>query len=198
MKTDIVVVGASSGGVDALQQFAHGLPADLPAAVFVVLHMLPWISSSLPEILSAAGPLPAGHPQSGQRFEPGRIYVAPPDRHLLLEDDRVMLWRGPKENRHRPAVNALFRSAAVAHRGRVAGVVLTGALDDGSTGLWWVKRFGGVAIVQDPEEARCPEMPQSALEHVNVDYVERVARMGRLLSRLTNGAGLTSMKQDKE
>ncbi|HEY1341565.1 MAG TPA: chemotaxis protein CheB, partial [Bryobacteraceae bacterium] len=139
MKPDIVVVGASSGGVEALQQFAGGLPRDFPAAVFVVLHLLPWAPSLLPDILSRAGPLTAMHAENDQPIEPGRIYVAPPDRHLLVEEDRMALWRGPKENLHRPAVNALFRSAAVAHRERVVGIVMSGALDDGSAGLWWIK-----------------------------------------------------------
>jgi two-component system chemotaxis response regulator CheB len=129
--------------------------------------------------------LPALHPAGGQAIDCGTIYVAPPDYHLLLERDRVDLWRGPKENRHRPAVNALFRSAAVAFGNRVIGVVLSGLLDDGAAGLWWIKRFGGIAVVQDPEDAQSPEMPAAALEHVKVDYVLPASEIGPLLAKLT-------------
>ncbi len=115
------------------------------------------------------------------------IYVAPPDVHLLVEDGRIDLWRGPKENRVRPAVNPLFRSAALAYRDRVIGVVLTGNLDDGAAGLWWVKKFGGITIVQDPEEAIFDEMPRNALEYVQADYVAPVGHISRLLVELTHG-----------
>jgi len=187
MERDIIVVGASAGGVEALSTFASTLPPKMPAAIFVVLHTLPWARSELPAVLARHGPLPAFHAQHEQLFEAGRIYIAPPDYHLLIEDQRTVLWRGPKENRSRPAVNTLFRSAAGAFGARVTGVVLTGALDDGSAGLWWIRRHGGAAVVQDPSEARFPDMPRSALEYVDSAYVVRLDEMGSLLTRLAIG-----------
>jgi two-component system chemotaxis response regulator CheB len=186
-KRNIVVVGASAGGVEALQRLTRGLPGDLPATIFVVMHLPPWRKSELPEIITRSGGLIALEAQPEQPFQRGRIYVAPPDYHLLVERDFIRLWRGPKENRHRPAINTLFRSAAVAHKNRVVGVILSGALDDGSTGLWWIKQFGGLAVVQDPKDARHPSMPQNALEHVDVDYVARAVDLGPLLSTLVTG-----------
>ena len=184
----IIVVGASAGGVDALRQLVSGLPPGFPASLFVVLHILPWRPSELPQILSHSGPLPALHPSPAQKIEPGRIYVAPPDRHLLIDDGHVNLWRGPKENLHRPAINPLFRSAAVAHKDEVIGVVMSGQLDDGSTGLWWVKRYGGVTVIQDPNEAAYPDMPHHAQSYVDVDFVAVASEMGPLLTNLVNGA----------
>jgi two-component system chemotaxis response regulator CheB len=168
---DIVAIGASAGGIEALREVTKGLPSDLGAAVFVVLHLPRDTRSSLPEILSRSGPLPAAHPRDGESIEPGRIYVAPPDQHLLLDDGRVRLSRGPQHNHVRPAVDPLFASAARSHGSRVVGVVLSGALDDGTAGLARIKRRGGVAIVQDPSTAAYPGMPESALAHVAVDRV---------------------------
>ncbi len=191
MKHDIIVIGASAGGIEALQQVVRGLTPDLPASVFVVLHIPPWHRSALPEILSRSGPIPAVPASPDQPIEPGRIYVAPPDHHLLLEDGKVHVWRGPKENTHRPAVNPLFRSAAVDFKQRVTGVVLSGTLDDGATGLWWVKRYGGAAVVQDPRTAAFPDMPRNALTQVDVDYVRAASDIGPLLVELaTNGTAI--------
>ncbi|MDQ1469438.1 MAG: two-component system, chemotaxis family, protein-glutamate methylesterase/glutaminase [Bryobacterales bacterium] len=187
MKHDLIVVGASSGGVEALSALASTLPPDLPAAIMVVLHIPPWSRSELPKILSRCGPLPARSAQHDELIQPGHIYVAPPDHHLLVEDGHTVLWRGPKENRHRPAVNTLFRSAAVSHGPRVTGVILTGALDDGSAGLWWVRRYGGATVVQDPDEAMMPDMPLSALEYVDSAQVARLSEMGSLLMALATG-----------
>ena len=167
---DIVVLGASAGGVEALVKFVSGLPADLPAAIFLVLHVPPQSPSMLPTILSRAGQLPAHHPTDGTRIEHGNIYIAPPDHHMMLEQGRIRIVRGPKENRHRPAVDPLFRSAASIYGPSVIGIVLTGALDDGTAGLLAIKRQGGIAIVQDPADAVYSGMPQNALEHVAVDY----------------------------
>jgi two-component system, chemotaxis family, protein-glutamate methylesterase/glutaminase len=182
---DIVVVGASAGGVEALAALARSLPADLPAAVFVVLHVPSTGSSALPDILSRHGPLPAAHVKDGEPIENGRIYVAPPDHHVLLRTGHVHLSRGPRENGHRPAVDPLFRSAAHQYASRVIGVVLSGALDDGTAGLTAVKSRGGLAVVQEPGDALYPGMPDSALEHVRVDHVVPTADMGALLARIT-------------
>lgn len=183
-RKDIVVVGASAGGMEALQNLAAALPADLPASVFVVWHMGPGVRSVLPEILTRAGPLKAYHPADGDAIVPGRIYVAPSDHHLLIEKGFVRVKRGPKENRFRPAVDPLFRSAAYIHGPRVIGVVLSGALDDGTSGLWTIKLRGGTAIVQDPEDAQHRSMPLNAMQNVDIDYKLPAAAIGPLLGRL--------------
>jgi two-component system, chemotaxis family, protein-glutamate methylesterase/glutaminase len=181
---DIVVVGASAGGVEALVGLAASLPAGLPAAVFVVLHVPSTGTSALPDILSRHGRLPASHVNDGEPIEHGRIYVAPPDHHLLVRTGHLHLARGPRENGHRPAVDPLFRSAAREYATRVVGVVLSGALDDGTAGLVAIKSRGGVTVVQDPEDALYPGMPGNALEHIDVDHVLPAAAMGALLARL--------------
>jgi len=178
---DIVVVGASAGGVEALTSLVSDLPPNLPAALFVVLHISPEGPSRLPEILSRSGVLPAVHPEDGEHIEHGKIYIAPPDYHLLLEQGCIKVIRGPKENRHRAAIDPLFRSAAHAYRGRVAGVILTGGLDDGTSGLFTIKQKGGIAIVQDPQEALYPSMPRSALAHVEIDYTLPLKKIAPLL-----------------
>lgn len=183
-RRDIVVIGTSAGGVEALRRLAGQLPKDFPAAILVVLHLAPGHRSVLSEILSRAGHLPAVHPEDGMPLEPGHIYVAPNDRHLLVEPGRVRVVKGPRENNHRPAVDPLFRSAARAYGPRVVGVVLTGALDCGSAGLLAVKAQGGLAVVQDPRDAYCPDMPRSALEYVQVDHCVPLAELGELLVRL--------------
>ena len=183
----IVTVGASAGGVESLSALVASLPADLDAAFFVVLHIPPNFVSSLPGILSRAGPLPAFHPRDGDDIRRGQIYVAPPDHHLLIEGNRVLVTRGPKENRNRPSIDALFRSAAYSHGPNVIGIVLSGALDDGTSGLWSIKRMGGIAIAQDPSEASFDSMPASALSQVEIDHCVSAREMGPLLARLTRG-----------
>jgi two-component system, chemotaxis family, protein-glutamate methylesterase/glutaminase len=183
---DIIVIGASAGGVEALITLVRALPADLPAAVFVVLHIPAQSPSMLPAILSRAGPLQALQARDGMPIEHGRIYVAAPDHHLLLERERLRNVRGPRENRHRPAVDTLFRSAARAYGPRVLGVVLTGALDDGTAGMQAIKQRGGVAVVQDPAEALYPGMPRSVVENVAVDYCLPLDEIAPLLARLAS------------
>jgi two-component system chemotaxis response regulator CheB len=187
MPCDLVVVGASAGGVKALEALVRHLPATLRAAVCVVLHVPAWRKSALPEILARAGNLPAAHAVDRELIKPGRVYVAPPDLHMLINVDRIELWRGPRENLHRPAVNPLFRSAATAYGDRVAAVVLSGAQDDGAAGLWWIKKYGGTTMAQDPFEAEHPSMPQSAIEAVSVDHVAPVAELARVLTWLAAG-----------
>ncbi|HEX6037151.1 chemotaxis protein CheB [Longimicrobium sp.] len=181
---DIIVIGASAGGVEAVSTVARGLPADLPAAVFVVVHFPPWSRSVLPQILGRAGPLPAAHAVDGEAIRPGRIYVAPPGRHLLIHDGTVRLVAGPRENGAIPAVDPLFRSAARWHGERVIGVVLSGNLDDGAAGLVAIKHRGGVAVAQDPDTALYDGMPRSAVETARVDHVVPVERVGALLCEL--------------
>jgi two-component system chemotaxis response regulator CheB len=181
---DIVVVGTSAGGVEALKKLVGGLPPDYAGSLFIVVHVNPLGTSILPQILTRAGRLQARHPDDRDPIEPGVIYVAPPDYHLLIERDVVRVVRGPKENRHRPAADPLFRTAARAYGPRVAGVVLTGALDDGAAGLLAVKSRGGVAIVQDPEEAPYPDMPRNAARSVDVDHCLGLAEIAPLLARL--------------
>ena len=168
---DLVVIGASAGGVETLKRVVAGLPADLPAAVCIVLHIAPSTPSSLAHILQRAGPLNCRQAVEGDYLHHGEILVAAPDRHLVIEDDHVRLTSAPAENGHRPAVDALFRSAAAEHDGRVVGVVLSGSRNDGTEGLAAIKARGGATIVQDPDEALYRGMPASALANVAVDTV---------------------------
>jgi two-component system chemotaxis response regulator CheB len=182
----VVVVGASTGGVEALGQLVAGLPADLAAAVFVVLHVQPGYASRLAESLSRRGPLRVAHALHGEPIVPGRIYLAPPDNHLTLRRGFVQVVRGPKENGHRPSVDTLFRTASTAYGPRVIGVVLTGHLDCGTAGLLSIKARGGLAIVQDPRDAEVMSMPRSAIQHAAVDYVAPVRGIPRLVARLVS------------
>jgi two-component system chemotaxis response regulator CheB len=187
---DIIAIGASSGGLDALRALVADLPKDLPAAVFIVLHV--GVRSHLSEILGRLAALPLVTAQSGARFRRGNIYVAGPGKHLLIHDGHILLRRGPRENMARPAIDPLFRTAAATCGGRVIGVVLSGALNDGTAGLAAIKRCGGLAVVQDPSDASVPDMPESALRHVAVDHVAPVREMGALLQRLSRApAGAT-------
>jgi two-component system chemotaxis response regulator CheB len=183
---EIVVVGASAGGIDALGELVAGLPADLPAAVFVVVHLHPRSAGTLPDLLSRRGPLRASDAVHGEPIIPGRIYLAPADNHLTLRPGSMQVVRGPKENGHRPSVDALFRTASIAYGPRVIGVVLTGHLDCGTAGLLSIKARGGKAIVQNPEEAAAPNMPMSAIRHVEVDHVAPVRDIPELVTRLVH------------
>jgi two-component system chemotaxis response regulator CheB len=180
----IVVLGASAGGVESLKDVLCDLPADFPAAICVVLHVPAYQPSSLPWILTNCGRLKAIHPRDGAKIRPGLVYVAPPDHHLLVERDHLAVSKGPKENRFRPSIDALFRSAAYRFGPGTIGVVLSGALDDGTSGLWTVKRLGGVAIIQEPDDARFESMPRSALQYVKADHKLPAREIGALLPRL--------------
>ena len=184
-RRDLIVIGASAGGVEAVSVLVAQLPADLPAAVCVVVHQPAYQVSRLTEVLARAGALPAVTATQGMPLRPGTIHVAPRDLHLLVEDGHLRLVHGPKENRVRPAVDPLFRSAALAFGPRVIGVVLSGALDDGTAGLWAIRDRGGIAVVQDPADALVSSMPASALAEVGADYVAPVDTLGRLIDQLT-------------
>ena len=186
-KRDIIVIGASAGGVEALQKLCAMLPADLPATIFIAQHISPTARSLMPLLLSRAGPLQAMSPRDGDLTSEGTIYVASPDLHMLVRRGSVLMRRGPVENRTRPAVNALFRSAAVAYGSRVIGVVLTGLLDDGTEGLIAIKAAGGLSVVQDPTDAQWPSMPKNAIKRDHVDYIVPVAALAELLGRLCRG-----------
>ncbi|HEX5279444.1 MAG TPA: chemotaxis protein CheB [Micropepsaceae bacterium] len=191
---DIVVIGASAGGISALQAIVRGLPADFPAAILVVLHLSRQSGGLLPEILARAGALPASNARHNEEISAGHIYVAPPDRHLLIGPERrIYLGHGPKENRFRPAVDPLFRSAALREGRKVIGVVLSGGLDDGSAGLYAIKRAGGLAMVQDPSEAEVPSMPRNALQHVAADYCASAEKIGEMLPILLRQAPVREM-----
>jgi two-component system chemotaxis response regulator CheB len=183
-KHDIIVIGASAGGVTALTEFVKTLPKDFKGSIFIVLHVSPYSPSYLPIILTQAGFLKATHPEDGEEIKKGHIYVAPADHHLLLDETRVLVKKGPKENRFRPSVDALFRSAAYVYGPRVIGIILTGLLNDGTSGLWSIKRLGGISIVQDPADADYPSMPANALEYVEADHILPVTKMGALLVNL--------------
>jgi two-component system chemotaxis response regulator CheB len=182
---DTIVIGASAGGVQALIKLVNDLPADLGAAVFIVLHVPSDSPSLLPGILSREAKLPVAHARDGEQIVVGKVYIAPPDQHLLIEDGRVKLVHGPKENLHRPSIDVLFRSAAHWGGSRIIGVVLTGARDDGATGMRVIKQRGGIAIVQDPSEAPFPSMPMSVLQSVRVDFTLPLSAIPPLLAELS-------------
>ena len=192
---DIICIGASAGGVEALQKVVAAFPANLAASVFVVLHIPPFQQSRLAEILNVAGPLPAAIAKDGERIVKGRIYVAPPDHHLLLERAKLTVIKGPKENRLRPAIDPLFRSAAQHHPKRAIGVVLSGMLDDGTAGLWALKRAGGTTVIQDLSDALFPDMPRNASQQVEIDYTATGAGMGSLLTKLAAAPTLKVKRQ---
>lgn len=185
---DIIVIGASAGGIEALQRLCARFRPDFPATIFIAQHLSPSARSLLPQLIERAGPLPAVSPGDGDPIEAGRIYVAAPDRHMLLRPGKILMRRGPQENRTRPAVNALFRSAAIAYAGRAIGVVLTGLLDDGTDGLIAIKAAGGLSVVQDPADAAWPSMPQNALKRDHVDHVVALDALAALLERLVGEA----------
>ena len=184
---DLVVIGASAGGVETLKRVVSGLPAELPAAVCIVLHIAPDTPSLLGRILARAGPLPCRAAREAEPLRHGEVLVAPPDRHLVVEDQHAYLSVGPRENGHRPAVDVLFRSAALAKDSRVIGVILSGTRGDGALGLAAIKQAGGATIVQDPDEALYAGMPQTALAHVAPDAVVPSELVARTIVEMVNG-----------
>jgi two-component system, chemotaxis family, protein-glutamate methylesterase/glutaminase len=183
---DIIVIGASAGGIEPIRTILGGLPADFPGSVFIVVHTSANSPGVLDMIFDKAGKLPALTVDAGERIAPGKVYVARSDHHLIIEPGRVLLTRGPKENRFRPAIDPLFRSAAQTYGPRVVGIILSGGLDDGTSGLWTIKQLGGTTIVQDPREAWSPSMPQSAMQYVRVDHILRADEIAPLLVRLAS------------
>lgn len=188
----IIVIAGSAGGLSALLHLAAHFPADLPAAILVALHVSPNSPGTQPALLNSRCALPAVEAQAGEKIEPGRIYIAPPDFHLLIEKEHTQLSHGPRENRQRPAADPLFRSAARAYGPRVIGVVLSGMMDDGTSGLLAIKARGGAALVQDPLEAAFPGMPQSAVDHVKVDAVLPLGELAKRLIALVHTASVPS------
>jgi two-component system chemotaxis response regulator CheB len=182
---NIIVIGASMGGIEAMKKLLASLPGNIGASLFAVLHLHPNSPSMLHKMLATKTSLPIKFAEDGAVPRQGMVYLAPPDHHLILEEKRMILSHGPRENRFRPAIDTLFRSAAVAHTTRVIGVVLTGMLDDGSAGLQAIKECGGIAVVQDPADADFPEMPKSALNAVKADHCVSLEKMAELLAELT-------------
>jgi two-component system, chemotaxis family, protein-glutamate methylesterase/glutaminase len=192
----LIVVGASAGGIEALRTFVAELPATFPAAICVAVHVSPESPGILPEILDRLCRLPVAHACNGQRLQSGRIYIAPRDRHLVIEPSRLRVTKGPREHGFRPAIDPLFRSAAQVYGPAAIGVILTGNLDDGVAGLWTINRLGGTTIVQDPADALFPSMPLHALKHVQVDYKVPLSRIPSLLTELTAEAPRETVQSD--
>jgi two-component system chemotaxis response regulator CheB len=190
-KRDIVVIGGSAGGITALRTLIQGLSPDFAGTMFVVIHTSPTSPGLLPEILSHVNGLPAQHAVHQARFEPAHIYIAPPNRHLLIDRNGTMrLTHGPKENRFRPAIDPLFRSAALGFGPRVVGIILSGGLDDGVSGLAAIKAAGGACIVQAMNDAEVPTLPRNALAHVEVDHCLPVAEIPSVLHTLSQGISM--------
>jgi two-component system, chemotaxis family, protein-glutamate methylesterase/glutaminase len=198
IRHDIVAIGTSAGGHQALSALAAALPADLPAALVVAMHLPLGKPSMLADLLARSGPLPAAFAVDGERISPGRIYVAPPDCHLLTSDGGLLLRHTPRENGWRPAIDPLFRSVAVSHGGRAIGMLLTGLRDDGVSGLVAIRRCGGLTVVQDPRDAEFPDLPLNALHKLPADHVVPVAAMGPLLGKLVDEPATRGLEPSPE
>ena len=181
----IIVMGASAGGLEAIKTIIKDLPPDFDIPIFIVWHMSPDIHGILPQVLNRINRIYAAHAYDKEFIKPNRIYVAKPDHHLIIEDGKMRVTRGPKENRFRPAVDPLFRSAAYVYGNQVIAIILSGALDDGTAGLCTVKRYGGIAVVQDPHDAEVPSMPQNAMHEVEVDYCLPATELANLLVEIS-------------
>lgn len=188
---DVLAIGASAGGIDALLVLARSFAPDFPASVLVTLHLSPHFQSSIDTILDEAGPLAAKFASDGEHPKRATIYLAPPNRHLLIDGDRLWLGAGPRENNSRPAIDPMLRSVAACCGARSIGVVLTGTLGDGASGLWSVAECGGCTVVQDPEDAAFSDMPVNALARVKPDHVLPLAKMPEVLDRLARQAAGT-------
>jgi two-component system, chemotaxis family, protein-glutamate methylesterase/glutaminase len=184
---DVIVIGASAGGVEALIQLFSSLPGDLPASIAVVIHRSPLYSLHLMQVLGRRSTLPVREPKPHETMMPGMIYLAPRDHHMLVKDNHIELSRGPKEHFTRPAVDPLFTSVAAAYGSRVIGVLLTGAGDDGAVGLIAIKQYGGLGLVQDPRDAKIPSMPLNALRYDHVDLVRPLSAIPTALATLAQG-----------
>jgi two-component system chemotaxis response regulator CheB len=181
---DIIVIGGSLGSIESLRELATGLPKTISASLFVTVHLLPYANSRLPRLLSMWGDLPAKHPKDREVIAAGKIYVAPPDHHLLVGSGFCRVVKGLKENNTRPAIDPLFRTAAVSYGPRVVAVLLSGMLDDGTSGAAAVRARGGLVVVQDPADALCPDMPANAIRSAEVDYTRPVSKIAPLLVEL--------------
>lgn len=181
---DLVAVGTSAGGVEALSALAKGLPEAFPAALLVTIHLSDQFPSSLDEVVSRAGPLRASFATDGETIRNAHIYIAPAGRHLIVDGNHLSLGNGPRENNARPAIDPMMRSVALCCADRAIGIVLTGTLDDGASGLWTIGRCGGISVVQDPRDAAFPEMPRAALNSLQPDHVVALADLPRLLATL--------------
>ena len=196
-KKDIVVIGGSAGSSAVLKRLLGDLPRDLPASVFVSTHIPTHATNFLAEMLDVGASMPVSRAVHGQPIERGHVYVAAPDRHLLLIDGTIRLGEGPRENMARPSIDPLFRSAALSYGPRAVGVVLTGMLNDGAAGLHAIKACGGTAVVQHPLDAEADQMPLSALEATDVDHVVSAAALGSLLASIVQSdAGAAIIPSD--
>lgn len=195
---DIVVVGASAGGVEALKIFIKSLPTDLHVSVLVVLHIPEHSKSRLAEILQLETSMPVVSAEDEEIILPDKIYVARAGRHMIVEDEKLIFGYGPKENRFRPSVDALFRSAAYTYKSRVIGILLSGAMDDGNSGLWTIKRLGGLAVVQEEREAIFPQMVMNAKHHIDIDHEVPAAKLGPLLRQIVNDAPPSDIEELSE
>ena len=200
MPNKIIVIGASAGGLRVLGSIFAGLAPDLSASIITVLHTSPMFPSYLAQVLSKSSSLPVKFASNGA-FQPGTIYVAPPDQHVIVERTELQLSQGPKENNARPAIDVTFRTAAMTHRSAVIGVLLTGMLDDGTAGLFYIKRYAGVTIIQDPEDAEYASMPANALAHVKIDHNLPSREIAPIINRLcaveSSGTGLMKRADER-
>jgi two-component system chemotaxis response regulator CheB len=193
-----IVIGASAGGLNALTEFVSQLKSDMDASIFIVMHLSrKGISDFLVHRLQQYTLLPCEIARDQAPIEKGKIYIASPNHHLLIKEDRIIIGYGPEENRWRPSINVLFRSAAVSFGNYCIGIILTGLLDDGTSGMIAIKRCGGVCIVQDPNEAEYPDMPLAVLNSMEVDYCISLADMGFTLKELTKN-GIVQTKDIPE
>jgi two-component system, chemotaxis family, protein-glutamate methylesterase/glutaminase len=198
---DIIVIGGSAGALGPLVQIAAAMPKDIPASFLVVLHASADSPGLLPRIIGRSSALEVRHAVDGEALERGTMYLAPPDRHLLLRPEGIEVGRGPRENRSRPAIDPLFRTAARSFGPRVVGVLLSGMLNDGTYGLMIIRQSGGIAIVQDPRQAEFPDMPASAIDDVEVDHVLPAIEIANRLKELVEqpvAAEVVPMRRDRE